>query len=44
MISPKKRTIVTEINTAQKDGTNLSRNIGSASIAVAFDNSSVTSR
>lgn len=44
MISPKKSTAVTEIRTAQNEGTSLSRKIGRASIAVALDNKRVTSR
>jgi hypothetical protein len=44
IISPKKSTIVTDINTAQKEGTSLSRKMGNASMAVAFDRSRVTNK
>ena len=44
MISPKKRTAVTEMITAHKDGTKRSRKMGKASIAVAFDSNKVASR
>ena len=42
MISPKAKTAVTDIATAQKEGTRASKNIGRASIAAAFARSKVT--
>jgi len=44
IISPKKSTAVTEIMTAQSEGTKRSRKIGKASIAVAFESRRVTKR
>jgi len=44
MISPKKSTAVTDISTAQKEGTRASRKMGSASIAVAFESNRVTNK
>jgi hypothetical protein len=44
MISPKKRTAVTEMITAHKEGTRRSRKMGRASMAVAFDINKVTNR
>ena len=44
MISPKKRTAVTEMITAHKEGTRRSRKRGKASIAVAFDSNKVTNK
>ena len=44
MISPKKRTAVTEMITAHKEGTRRSRKMGRASMAVAFDINNVTNR
>jgi hypothetical protein len=42
--SPKKRTAVTDIITAQIDGTIASKKIGRASIAKAFESRSVTNK
>jgi len=44
MISPKKSTAVTDMTTAQKDGTRASKKMGRASMAVAFERSRVTRR
>ena len=44
MISPKKRTAVTEMITAHNEGTRRSRKMGKVSIAVAFDSSNVTNK
>jgi hypothetical protein len=44
MISPNKRTAVTDIMIAHKEGTISSKKIGRASIAKAFDNSKVTNK
>jgi hypothetical protein len=44
MTSPPKRTAVTEIMIAQMEGTMASKNMGSASMAKAFDNNRVTSK
>ena len=44
MISPKKRTAVTEMITAHKEGTRRSKKMGKASMAVAFDSNKVTNK
>jgi hypothetical protein len=44
MTSPKKRTAVTDIMTAQTDGTIASKKIGRASIANALERRSVTNK
>lgn len=44
IISPNIKTAVTDIRTAQAEGTIESKNIGRASIAVAFARSNVTIR